>query len=292
MTVEPITIASDWVKATILPHGAELIRLTFDGKTELLWNGDPAVWKGRAPILFPVIGMMRDGHYRHASQIYAMPKHGFARDALFEVMSCDGRAVLLRLSATEKTMAAYPFTFQLELHFSVAGRSLTIEARIANLGDGPMPASFGFHPAFRWPLPGNVTRAQHSITFEHPEPNDIRRIGADGLLIERSSATPVRGRDLPLADDLFVNDAVIFDQLTSRSVTYGGNSGPRLRVDFPDLPILGVWTKPGAKFICIEPWQGLPDPTVSTGEIADKPGIVLIEPRRARKFRMSITVLD
>lgn len=116
-----------------------------------------------------------------------------------------------------------------------------------------MPASFGFHPALHWPLPFGAARAAHRILFEAPEPAPVRRIDGNGFLLPDPVATPVVGDTLTLRDDLFVDDALIFDRLTSRSVSYGAFAGPQFRSDFDDFPTLGVWTKPGADFICIEP---------------------------------------
>jgi galactose mutarotase-like enzyme len=290
MTPEFITIASDRLSARIVPHGAELVRLTFDGDHELQWNGDPTVWKGRAPILFPVIGVLNGGGYNYAGTRYAMPKHGFARDMAFAVTSQTPDAVKLRLMATPETRAIYPFEFQLDLHYAVHGPTLTVTAVIANNGDQPMPASFGFHPAFRWPLPFGAPRDAHRIAFENTEPQPIRRIDGQGLLTDDPLPTPVSGKQMVLRDELFTDDAIIFDKLVSRSLRYGAPTGPQLRVDYAGFPVLGLWTKPGAEFICIEPWHGLPDPAVFAGNITAKPGIFLVAPGAARTLAMSVGV--
>ncbi len=150
-----------------------------------------------------------------------------------------------------------------------------------------MPASFGFHPAFHWPLPYGGAREAHEIRFEAPEPHPIRR-PADGLIALAAHPSPVEGRRLKLRDDLFDAGALVFDRLGSRSVQYGTPEGRSITVAFRDMPHLGLWTKPGAGFICIEPWQGHADPEGFEGELAEKPGIVLIPAGDARSFRMKI----
>ncbi len=287
---ETIIIASEVLAVEIATLGAELQRLTGSGSRELLWGGDPTFWRGRAPILFPVIGMLAGGVYRSGDKTYAMPKHGFARISLFDVAERSDTAVTMRLAASKATRAMYPFEFTLDLKFALAAATLTVSATIANNGSGPMPASFGFHPAFHWPLPFGAGRADHWLYFANAEPAPVRRIDANGLLTPIAYPTPVEGNRLLLRDELFADDALIFDRLVSREVAYGAASGPRVTVDFEDFATLGVWTKPGAGFICIEPWQGFADPQGFAGDIRDKPGIIEIAPGGRRAFVMRIGI--
>ncbi len=290
MTAEVAMISSGRLSAGISPHGAELHYLTDSHGNDLQWDGNPAFWTGRAPILFPIIGQLHHDHYDLDGMRYPMPKHGFARHALFDVVERSDDAVTFRLSASSATLEIYPFAFQLDVRFSVHDAALTVTAAIANHGDTIMPASFGFHPALRWPLPFGQARAEHAIRFASPEPAPIRRIDADGFLLPQPQPTPVVGNLLTLSDELFVDDVLIFDRLESRRLSYGAPTGPRLTVEFTDFPTLGVWTKPGAGFVCIEPWQGFSDPVGYTGDIRQKPGIIEIEPGAIRHFTMRIGV--
>ncbi|MDB5736722.1 MAG: aldose 1-epimerase family protein [Sphingomonas bacterium] len=293
MSSTPIaTIASAFLKAEVSSLGAELQSLTTDDGRDLQWNGDPAVWRGRAPILFPVIGLLEGGQYRLGGSSYAMPKHGFARHSVFGIMSTTSNTVEFRLSACPATRAIYPFEFQLDIGFEIVERTLTLSAVISNHGSDPMPASFGFHPALRWPLPFGQPRADHRLRFPEDEPAPVRRIDTNGFLKPGPMPSPIVGDTLTLRDDLFVDDALIFDRLRSRSLRYGAPDGPQLHVRFDDFPTLGVWTKPGAEFICIEPWHGFSDPVGFTGDIRDKPGIFEIAPGATRSMSMSITLED
>jgi galactose mutarotase-like enzyme len=286
-----VTIASDRLTAGVSPIGAELQRLTDSAGRELQWDGDPAVWAGRAPILFPVIGLLEGGGYQLDGQHYAMPKHGFARHAPFESIARSADAATFRLAASPETRALYPFEFRLDIGFSIAGATLTLSAAISNRGDAAMPASFGFHPAFRWPLPYGQPRADHALRFDREEPAPIRRINRDGFLLPDAQPTPVIGDRLALRDALFVDDALIFDRLASRHVSYGAAAGPRIGVAFADFPTLGVWTKPGAGFVCIEPWHGFSDPVGFSGDIRAKPGMFEVAPGATRTLAMRITLL-
>ncbi len=284
-------ITSDRLSASVSSLGAELRTLADAHGRQLQWDGDPAVWSGRAPILFPVIGMLKGGRYRLGTDSYAMPKHGFARHSMFDVIQQAADAVTLRLAANEATRAIYPFAFRLDIAFRIGGATLDIAATIANEGDTPMPASFGFHPALRWPLPFGHARADHAIRFAQPEPAPIRRVDTDGFLTPTPHPTPVDGDTLALRDDLFVDDALIFDRLFSRRVIYGAPTGPHIEVRFEEFPTLGVWTKPGANFICIEPWQGFSDPVGFAGDLRDKPGIALVAPGTSLCLGMSIALV-
>ena len=285
-----IRIHSDTLSAEINSFGAELHRLQDVDGRDLLWNGDPAFWTGRAPILFPVIGCVAGGVIRVDGQEYPMPKHGFARHKSFAVVEQAADHATFRLEPDDETRAAYPFEFRLDIRFTLDGGALSIEARLFNPADTSLPASFGFHPALRWPLPWGAARADHRIRFEAPEPAPIRRIDSAGLLRPQPEPTPVRGHDLQPDDALFVDDALIFDQLASRRLTYGAPDSPSLHIAFPAMPLLGVWTKPGAGFLCIEPWQGIADPEGFTGQFRDKPGVIEVPPRSSHIFALHITI--
>ncbi|MBO9518023.1 MAG: aldose 1-epimerase family protein [Porphyrobacter sp.] len=286
---ERVAIASEELSARIDPHGAELWSLTDRQGREYMTNADPAFWSGHAPLLFPIVGALNGGRYRLGGLDYALPKHGFARASPFELVEHSGSLARFRLSDSPPIRAAYPFAFVLEVAFALDGPMLSMTATVRNPGPEPLPFSFGFHPAFAWPLPGAMAKEDHAITFAADELQDIRRIDADGL-VARSEATPIRDRQLPLSPDLFADDALIWDELTSRSLSYGAPDSTTLDIAFPDTPMLGVWQKPGASYICIEPWAGIADPAGFAGDFRTKPGVMELAPGAERSFRMDVTV--
>jgi galactose mutarotase-like enzyme len=286
-----VSLGSGELTARIDPLGAQLTALVDSSGRDLLWDGDPAVWSGRAPLLFPIVGELAGGRYRLGDRSFALPRHGFARRSVFAVVASTADRALFRLQADPASRALYPFEFELDVEFTVRGSSLTIAAVVKNTGPSPLPASFGFHPALRWPLPYGQPRAAHTIEFAADEPAAVRRLDAHGLLDPKPQPTPILARRLALADPLFTNDVVILDQVQSRFVTYGADSGPRIRVSFPDAPYLGLWTKPGAQFICIEPWHGIADPEGYTGDFTAKPGIFSVAPGADRTIEMTLTLL-
>jgi galactose mutarotase-like enzyme len=287
--VDVVTLQNGTLGAAVSARGAELQRLHTAAGEELLWDGNPDVWAGRSPLLFPVVGNVKDDHIRVRGQRYPLLRHGFARTSTFELVASADAYCTWRLRPSDETRKRYPFAFRLDVTYALDGACLTMRATVANEGAGTMPASFGFHPAFRWPLVPGVAREDHEVRFEKPEPEPIRRL-AQGLL-GGPEPTPVAGDRLALADTLFERDALIFDRLRSRRLTYGPKAGRRLRLDFPAMPHLGVWSKPGAGFVCLEPWHGTASPVDFDGELAEKPGIVAVPPQSERVFELALTLL-
>jgi galactose mutarotase-like enzyme len=285
-----VRLSSDALSADIDPKGAQLSALRDRDGRDLLWNGDAAVWAGRAPILFPIVGVLVGGNYRLGSESYSLPRHGFARNRVFSLVSANSTEAVFRLSDDEETQRVYPFRFNLDIRFKLAGPTLSVTATIHNRGDETMPASFGFHPAFRWPLPQGEARASHFIEFAADEPDAVRRLDSAGLLTGESHPTPIVQRRLALKDELFESDALILDRVRSRSVVYGSAAGPRLQVSFADAPYLGIWSKPGAQFICIEPWHGVSDAEGFSGDFRDKLGVKLIAAGNSFSTTMGIAL--
>jgi galactose mutarotase-like enzyme len=286
-----LAIRSGEMSAEIDPLGAQLSVLRDHAGRDLLWNGDATVWAGRAPLLFPIVGELAGGAYRLGSTSYPLPRHGFARGRRFGVLDSDAGSAVFRLQADEGTLAVYPFRFQLDVHYVLDGPTLSITTWVRNLGDRDMPASFGYHPAFRWPLSAlGGPRSAHFIEFTAEEPGPVRRLDAAGLLSPEHHASPIAARRLALDDALFKEDVLILEAVRSQSVTYGAGTGPRIRIDFPDTPSLGLWTKPGAPFICIEPWHGFADPAGYDGDFTAKPGVFIVGPRAGQAMRMSFTL--
>jgi galactose mutarotase-like enzyme len=286
-----VSIGSGELRAEINPLGAQLFTLKDHSGSDLLWGGDPSVWSGRAPILFPIVGALEGGSYRLGSSTYQLPRHGFARGRMFATVDSDAGMAHFRLKADESSMRVYPFRFELEIRFSLQGATLSVTTVVRNQGESIMPASFGYHPAFRWPLPYGQDRSAHFIDFAEDELAPVRRLNAAGLLMPQRYPTPINFRRLTLIDSLFENDAIIFDQIQSRCVTYRAAQGPQIQISFPDAAFLGIWSKPQANFVCIEPWHGIADPDGFCGDFRVKPGVFMVEPGAAAQIKMSITLL-
>ena len=291
MTTELVTIHSPTLTVAISQHGAELQSLMTGNGQQLLWQGDRAYWSDRAPILFPVIGPLVGGCFRYRDRVYAMPPHGFARCRDFTIVEQTATRCAFELCDDDDTRVRYPFAFRLRVEFALFGDSLLNTIVVENRSDEPLPADVGFHPGFNWPLTPGRAKDDYSIVFDHVEPAPIRRgAGNPVLLYPESRPSPVEGNVLRPRDELFADLAIVFDRLSSRSVTFGAKGALSLRIDFPDSPHLGLWMVPGASFLCVEPWQGYPSQSDFEGPFTDKPGIALIAPGDARRWRLGVTL--
>lgn len=287
-----ITITSGVLTARINPFGAELWSLTDGDHREWMTDADPAFWTGHAPLLFPIVGGLVGDRYRLGDKTYDLPRHGFARRNPFELVEAGTDHARFRLTDTEATRAAYPFAFTLDMAFRLEGSTLRMAATVTNPGAEVLPFSFGYHPAFAWPLPGGGAKTAHVVRFAEPEQaTPLRRLDAAGLLLPDPEPSPVVGDMLPLDPGLFAADALIWTDLASRSLRYGVPGGPALEIAFPDTAMLGLWQKPGANFLCIEPWAGHADPQGFAGDFTEKPGVLRLPPGESHTIRMDVTVI-
>ena len=270
------------------PLGAELASIKTADGAEWLWQGDPHFWTGRAPILFPVVGRSPDETVSIGGRKFPMGNHGFARQSTFGVVEAGPETLRLRIVDSAQTRTSYPFAFVLDIVFALDGGVLINRGEVRNPGDAPMPLSFGFHPAFAWPLPGGEG-ATHFVTLADGEEPPTRRLGAK-LILGRDDEPSVfsRGRFAPEPKD-FERDAIILADVRSRTATFGVDGGPEIVVGWERLTSLGLWMKPGAKYLCIEPWQGLPPLVGGSDALEERPGIVWLEPGATRSFTMTTT---
>ena len=287
-----IAIASSALSAQIEPLGAELWSLRDAQGRELMTDADPRWWTGHAPLLFPFVGRSRGDAYRLDGRDYPMPQHGFARRSPFALVDRGADHALFRLEADNETRASYPFDFRLDMGFVVEGPTLRMTATVTNMGEATMPFSLGYHPAFAWPLPYGGAAEDHRVLFDQPEPAPIRKVGDEPGLIARDSVpSPVEGDTLVPTHAMFEGDALIWDDLASRSLTWGVPGQPHLKIDFPDTPWLGLWQKPGAHYLCVEPWAGMADLVGFDGDVWAKQGIMALLPGDSRSFRMDVTLV-
>jgi galactose mutarotase-like enzyme len=291
MSEDSHTLQGKSIAATIKAHGAELCSLRNAQGDELLWQAGPQ-WPRHAPLLFPIVGRLKNDELRHRGKVYPMTQHGFARDHRFEWVSRGPNSCKLVLRDSEATWARYPFAFRLEIAYRVEGAALDVECEITNSGEEMLPASLGGHPAFNWPLHPGLSKQAYMLTFPDDEPAPIRRL-KDGLMRPQPEPTPVRGKMLSLSEALFEDDAVILDQLASRSVRYAADRGPSIEMSWQGFRELGVWSKPGgAPFLCIEPWHGFASPSDFDGEFSDKPGLMQIPVGESRSLSYRIRLVS
>ena len=278
----------DTSEVLIAARGAELQALRLGG-ADLLWTAG-ALWPRHAPLLFPVVGALRDDRLRHQGRTFPMPKHGFTRERDFTWTARTDTHCTLELRDDEDTRQAFPFPFRLQVTYRLGLCDLRMELELTNAGDAPMPASLGLHPAFRWPLLPGTPKSDHRLRFDEDEPGPLRRIDDRGLLQSGLLPTPIRGRELLLHEGLFEQDALIFLEPRSRGLQFKAKDGPSLTLRWEGFPHLGIWTKPdpGPSFLCIEPWAGHASPGDWEGEFSEKPGGFILPPGGLRRWMLAI----
>ena len=279
-------IASDRLRATVRAQGGELIALA-DANGPALWNGGPD-WPRHAPVLFPIVGRLTDDTLIHEGRSYRLTQHGFARDSLFSWVERSTDRAVLELRESPETLAIYPFRFVLQMIYAVADDTLTVTSRVSNPADVPLICGVGAHPAFLWPLTEDIAKEAHRLTFPQAEPG--QGLGVEAGLLGPAIPLPFSGTDLPLDENLFVNDASVIPDTVNRTVRVAALDGSAresraLTVSWEGYKDLGIWSKPtGAPFLCIEPWFSMASPIGWQGEIAEKPGILRLAPGESRDF--------
>lgn len=246
---------------------------------EYIWEADPAVWGRHSPVLFPVIGKLKNNRYTHEGKSYVLNQHGFARDMDFEFVKEDETGLSCQLHSTAETKKAYPFDFSLLIHYRLRGNAVEVHYQVENKNGCIMPFSIGAHPAFalNW---GNGDRIEdYFLEFEQKETADTRHLDKNSLLSDETERVLDNGAVIPLKKNMFERDALILLDLISEKIHLCSyRHKHKVTVEFPDFPYLGIWAKPGASYVCIEPWFGYVDPARTDGVLMNKPGIIRLDP--------------
>lgn len=287
MTEALITLSNGTLEASFAEIGAEMQSLKLNG-TEVLWHGDPAWWSGRAPLLFPIVGPSPTDTLRMGDFEAEMIQHGFARRSAFEVVEQGADHVTQVLRANDATRAQYPFEFELRVTRRLTGATLEVMTEVRNAGDTPMPFCFGYHPAFLWPLPG-AEGQPHGVTLDNGGTPALARI-ANKRLQDARSPSPFENGALVLDHSQFEDDAMIFPEGAGAGLRYGVEGGPGLQFTFHNLPHLAIWQKPGAPYVCIEPWHGTHTTEAASNEITERPGCITLPAGESQRFGYEVTV--
>ena len=281
-----ISLSNDVISAQINTLGAELCSLKNTENKDFIWEGDPAYWGKHSPVLFPIVGTLKNNTYTHNNKEYILTRHGFARDMEFELVDQTANTATFFIQSNSTTLASYPFQFELQIQYTLFHSTLEIAYKVINKDNSAIPFSIGAHPAFA--LPGNFEN--YSLEFEKVEPLEYTLLEND-LVSTQTETIATNSNFVPLTHKLFERDALIFKKLESKSLTIIEKEIPRLKVHFEDFPNLGIWTKVGAPFLCIEPWFGYSDTTETNGNLFEKEGIIVLKSTDTFQTKFSIEIL-
>jgi len=281
-----ISLSNDVISAQINTLGAELCSLKNTENKDFIWEGDPAYWGKHSPVLFPIVGTLKNNTYTHNNKEYILTRHGFARDMEFELVDLTANTATFSIQSNSTTLASYPFQFELQIQYTLFHSTLEIAYKVINKDTTEIPFSIGAHPAFA--LPGNFEN--YSLEFEKVEPLEYTLLEND-LVSTQTETIATNSNFVPLTHKLFERDALIFKKLESKSLTIVEKEIPRLKVHFEDFPNLGIWTKVGAPFLCIEPWFGYSDTTETNDNLFEKEGIIVLKSTDTFQTKFCIEIL-
>jgi len=285
-----ITLENNDLKVQINPLGAELHSVWHKGfKLEYMWNADPAFWPKRSPLLFPIVGLLKDTTYIYKGKKYELPRHGFAWTKQFAVETTTATSATFLLESSQETLAIYPFLFQLRLHYMLDGTTLDVTYDVTNTADDEMYFSVGAHPAFKVPLVDGLSYNDYYLEFSHPETLPLYTL-KDSLIADAVPYLHAEKR-IPLTHELFYKDALVLKNVKSEFISIKSDKnehGLDYRID--EFPFLGIWAFKDANFVCIEPWEGIADSVDTNQQFTQKEGVVKLDAGDQWQKTWSITV--
>ena len=272
-------IKNKFIKAKINSFGAELNSLKrVDTNLEYMWQGNPNYWNRHSPVLFPIVGRLKNDSFTYKNQKYNMTQHGFARDCEFSLVSQSDNFLEFKLSNDEKSLEIYPFLFDLYISYKLEKSSLIVSYKVINKSDDKMLFSIGAHPAFNWSLEKDLKKEDYFLEFENIKETKRYFLNEKGLVYNHIDLK-IEDNKIALNEELFQNDALVFNDSNIKTLTLKTPTNENyIKLNFNNFPYLGIWSKPtGAPFICIEPWFGVADDENSNQNLEDKEGLISLE---------------
>lgn len=288
-----IQIQNDVLSVGVQKKGAELCSIKdLETGTEYIWQADPQIWPSYAPNLFPVIGVLKDGEYYFEGEKFSLPKHGFVRhNNNVRLAHRDETGLTFELSYSEETLKNYPFKFRFQISFRLEAKTLQVSHKVSNLDEKPLYFSLGGHPAFNTPTGEGEEYEDYFLQFDQKQDLNSYVLNEDGLLTIKTRVIAEDNDKIGLHKNLFDDDALIFKNISSKKVSLNSRkSGTILTVAYDDFNNLGVWAKPGAPYVCIEPWLGIADNAETDQDIKTKEGIMELMPSQIFNASYSISI--
>lgn len=287
-----IVIENEKIRAIINPLGAELVSLLkIDDNTEYMWDANPAFWGKTSPVLFPIVGGLKNDTYFYEGNEYKLPRHGFARTMNFEVESQSQNSVVFLLKNNIETEKVYPFEFELRLNYSLKANKLELKYQITNPDSKALLFSIGGHPAFKCPIENELNYDDCYLEFNQNENLERWPLSAEGLVLDIPIEISKNTNKLILTKELFYEDALVFKHLKSDCVTLKSKKSPKqLKFEFKNFPYLGIWAAKDADFVCIEPWCGIADSADTNQNLETKEGIISMESKGVFERSFSIEI--
>lgn len=293
-----IILENEFLTVTAVKKGAEITSIK-DNKdnTEYIWTGDALFWGRHAPILFPIVGRVKNNEYKIGDMTYKLNQHGFARDCSFDIVENNREKALFRLSFSEESLKVYPYRFELDVQYCLKDKTLEVTYIVRNVDSEDIYFSIGAHPGFNCPLTdGDIEQSSfedYYFEFENKETAHIIPVSSNGFILRETEPFLNNCNIIPISHELFKKDALVFNNLKSKKISLkNSKSSKGITMDFTGFPYLGLWSKPiGAPFVCIEPWYGHTDFEDFEGDFKDKEDILKLNKGKEFCCKYSITAL-
>lgn len=290
-----ITLKNNTLEVSVKEIGAELCSIkSLKTNIEYIWNADPEVWASHAPNLFPIIGCLKDNGFIYQGKEYKCPKHGFIRNNK-EITCIDKteNSLTFGLKYSKESLKIYPFKFEFQIKFTLDSNKITVLHHIINHGTDDMLFSLGAHPGFTCPIHKGENYKDYYLEFEKEETSKSWEIEKDGLIGSNTKSVFDEPKIIHLHANLFDDDALVFKDLHSRRVSLKSKKSKQVLVmDFKGFPYLGIWAKPNATYVCIEPWMGIADSADTDRNFENKEGLIRLKSKNNFKATYSISIIE
>lgn len=274
-----ITLKNETLTASIATKGAELQQLIHQHTgINYLWSGNAQYWGKFSPVLFPIVGGLKNDTYLYNGKAYQLSRHGFARDKEFTAEQLNDTEAVFTLREDDETKKVYPFAFVLKLHYRLNESSLYCMYEVYNPAKEVLLFSAGAHPAFAVPLVKELSYTDYYLAFNQQEALQRWKL-LNGLIDTKAEPVITTNNRLRLHPDLFYEDAIVLKQLKSNCITLASEKNKHgLSFYFNDFPFFGIWAAKDAPFVCLEPWCGIADSVNHNQQLPDKEGINRLPP--------------
>lgn len=288
-----ITLENQHLQVSIQDTGAQLCSVIGTDGTQYIWQADPAIWARHAPLLFPIIGRLKDSQYRLGEEVWTIPTHGFGRDSVFAVTDSESDRATFTLTESSRTLAVYPFAFSLEVTYRLEGNRLIKSHRVENRSSVEMLYELGGHDGYRAPLSPGETMGDYAVVLPGVNTLTPYDMNEENMLTPKGPSFHLKEGRIALTPSTYGLDTIIVDDLPQRKAMLVNREGrARVTVEFDDFPYLGLWTagKPfDTNYVCIEPWSTLPDAVFAGRDLRDKPGIRHLAPGQSETLTYTTT---
>lgn len=284
-----IDLVSTQLHVKINAHGAELSSVKNNNGVEFIWQADKEVWPRHAPVLFPIVGKLKNNKFSFNKNSHELPQHGFARDMEFTLVSNAPGTCAFRLSSSEETKKKYPFDFEFEISYLLNDNTLKTTYVVKNTSKEKIYFALGAHPGFNCPLMANEKFEDYVLEFENDKYEQT--LLEDGLLSSNKKSLQLTNKQLAVSVSLFDKDALVFENNQVNAITLKHKSGSsKITMQCKDWPYFGIWSKKECdRFVCLEPWYGIADSTNASGNLEEKKGIIALEGGKEFSASFSVT---